>query len=242
MSTDNLTEAFILHTRPFKETSLLVEAFTLSEGRVSLVSKGARSASKKNNRRALLQPFQPLQISWLGRSNLKTLKQLDSNGLPHKLCGINNLCGLYLNELLLKLLIQWDPHSELFEAYQKSLHWLEQTSSPQVVLREFELYLLDELGYGIEWVIDIYGDMIEADKPYAYIPQQGFVQEHTKQGLLTINGTLILAVANRDWQVKGCLALARKICKHIIDSVLDGKELNSRKLLQQTLALQAEGN
>lgn len=236
------TSAFILHTRPFKETSLLVEAFTLTEGRVSLVSKGARSQSKKNTKRALLQPFTPLEISWLGRSNLKTLKQLDPKGLPLKVTGINNLCGLYLNELLLKLLTQWDPHPELFESYQKTLSWLEKSEQPHAVLREFELYLLDELGYAIDWSADIYGNIIEPDNQYSYIPQQGFTEETGKNGLLIISGHLIQAVANYDWQTKGALALARKISKSIIDHLLDGKELNSRKLLQQTLALQSEAN
>ncbi len=239
MTEQQLTSAYILHTRPFKETSLLVEAFTEIEGRVSLIAKGARSSSKKSNKRALLQPFQPLKLNWLGRSNLKTLKQLDSNGLPYKLNGINNLCGLYLNELLLKLLIQWDPHPELYKAYQKALKWLEETDSPQLVLREFELYLLDELGYAIDWSSDIHGDFIENDKFYSYIPQQGFIEEAQQQGLLVINGAMIRAVAEKNWQVKGSLALARKISKNIIDHILDGKELNSRKLLQQTLALQA---
>ncbi|NVJ66223.1 MAG: DNA repair protein RecO [Gammaproteobacteria bacterium] len=238
MSEQTQTSAFILHTRPFKETSLLVEAFTMSEGRVSLVAKGARSQSKKNNRRALLQPFQPLQISWLGRSNLKTLKQLDSNGLPYHLMGINNLCGLYLNELLLKLLIQWDPHPELFDVYQDTLKLLQNNKTPQTILREFELYLLDELGYGIDWAADINGDLIDDQLSYSYIPQQGFAIEQLKRGLL-IQGQLINAVAQRDWHQKGSLALARTISKHIIDQILDGKELNSRKLLQQTLALQA---
>lgn len=232
------TPAFILHTRPFKETSLLVEAFTQTEGRVSLVAKGARSASKTNNKRALLQPFSPLQISWVGRSNLKTLRQLEATGLPFKLNGLNNLCGLYLNELLLKLMIQWDPHPELFEVYQQALKLLPETEAPQVILREFELFLLDELGYAIDWAADVYGDLIDPNKNYAYIPQQGFMEESQK-GLLMLNGNIILAVAEQNWQQQGALAAARKICKSIIDQLLDGKELNSRKLLQQTLALQA---
>lgn len=232
------TPAFILHTRPFKETSLLVEAFTQTEGRVSLVAKGARSASKTNNKRALLQPFSPLQISWVGRSNLKTLRQLEATGLPFKLNGLNNLCGLYLNELLLKLMIQWDPHPELFEVYQQALKLLPETEAPQVILREFELFLLDELGYAIDWAADVYGDLIDPNKNYAYIPQQGFMEE-SQQALLMLNGKIILAVAEQNWQQQGALAAARKICKSIIDQLLDGKELNSRKLLQQTLALQA---
>ncbi len=240
MSKDNSTNAFILHTRPFKETSLLVEAFSQEEGRVSLVAKGARSTSNKNQKRALLQPFTPLQISWSGKSNLKNLIQVDSNGLPFKLTGIPNLCGLYLNELLLKLLIQWDPHPELFDIYTEAIRQLAADSKPQVILREFELYLIEELGYGIDWSADSYGDLIQSQSQYTYIPQQGFLLVSlVSAGVITFPGQLIRAVADQDWQQKGALALARSINKNIIDQLLDGRELNSRKLLQQTLALQS---
>ena len=181
MSNPELTQAFILHARAFKETSLIVEAFTLSDGRVSLVSKGARSGTKKNNKRALLQPFNPVLINWLGRSNLRTLKQLDSNGLPFKLNGLNNLCGLYLNELLLKLLIQWDPHPEIFKVYQQTIELIQDSNEPHVLLREFELYLLDDLGYAIDWAADIHGDSFKLNDNYQYIPQQGFSPDSTSQ-------------------------------------------------------------
>ncbi|MRX27344.1 DNA repair protein RecO [Kangiella sp. HZ709] len=233
------TQAFILHTRPFKETSLLVEAFTHAEGRVSLVAKGARSASKKNQKRALLQPFTPLEISWSGKSNLKNLNQIEAKGLPFKLHSTPSICGLYLNELLLKLLTQWDPHPEIFKSYQKALEWLAANQTPQIILREFELYLLDELGYSIDWNCDIDGDLIDINQDYAFIPQQGFVLQQFKQGVLVISGKLIHSVAQYDWQTKGAVGLARKVSKSLIDHLLDGKELNSRKLLQQTLALKA---
>lgn len=239
MSQTDSSYAFVLHTRPFKETSLIVEVFSQDFGRLSFVAKGARSATKKNQKRALLQPFYPLQVSWFGRSNLKSLKQLESVSLPIHLKGLSNLCGLYLNELILKLLIQWDPHPELFEIYEGTLEQLAKTDSPQIVLREFERYFLDELGYGIDWSADIYGDLIEPDNTYTYIPQQGFVLELAPGSTFRVKGDLILAAANSDWSVKGALALSRKVAKNTIDILLDGKEINSRKLLQQTLALQS---
>lgn len=239
MSQTDSSQAFVIHTRPFKETSLIVEIFSQEFGRLSLVARGARSATKKSQKRALLQPFYPLEVSWFGRSNLKSLKQLESMGLPIPLKGLSNLCGLYLNELILKLLIQWDPHPELFDSYVKTLQQLDGTDSPQIVLREFERYFLDELGYGVDWSADIYGEWIEPDQIYTYIPQQGFVLENQHDAIFRVKGELILAVSESNWQVSGALSLARKVAKNTIDILLDGKELNSRKLLQQTLALQS---
>lgn len=243
MAEPQSTGAFILHTRAFKETSLIIDAFTYEHGRVNLIAKGARGNSCKNNKRALLQPFQPLQISWLGRSDLKTLKQLEADGLPFKLSSSNNLCGLYINELLTKLLHQWDPQYAVFEQYFITLKQLAKAEKPQLLLREFELFLLDELGYAIDWHADIDGDFIEAEKDYVYLPEQGFQMKTSvleSHNILSISGKLILDVAERSWQCSGSLALARKVCRQIIDRLLDGKELNSRKLLQQTLALQTQ--
>lgn len=237
------TGAFILHARAFKETSLIIDAFTFEHGRVHLIAKGARGNSKKNNKRALLQPFQPLQISWFGRSELKTLKQLEADGLPFSLHATHNLCGLYINELLIKLLHQWDPQAAVFEQYFHTLKNLSKADKPQQILREFELFLLDELGYAIDWQADIYGDAIEESQQYHYLAEQGFIlKSQSSENNHAIKGAMIVDVSSRKWKHAGSLALARKVCRQIIDRLLDGKELNSRKLLQQTLALQSEQN
>lgn len=237
MNQNDISSAFVLHTRAFKENSLIVELLTLEHGRVSVVAKGARSHSK-SNRRALLQAFQPLQVSWFGRSDLKSLKQLEAGGLPFRVSGIANLSGLYLNELLLKLLIPWDPHPELFQVYQTALEQFHHAQKPQIILREFELLLIEELGYGIDWQQDIYADAIEPEQQYAFVAEQGFISEwQAPKDSLLIKGNLILAVAGHNWQVAGSLALARKVCRQIIDQLLGHKTLNSRKLLQETLKL-----
>lgn len=243
MAEPESTGAFILHARAFKETSLIIDAFTYEHGRVHIIAKGARGNNRKNNKRALLQPFQPLQISWLGRSELKTLKQLEADGLPFTLSASNNLCGLYINELLIKLLHQWDPQFLIFEQYFNTLKQLANADKPQQLLREFELFLLDELGYAIDWYADIHGDSIELEQNYTYLAEQGFVAQTEmidSHKSLSVSGKMILDVAERRWQLSGSLALARKVCRQIIDRLLDGKELNSRKLLQQTLALQTK--
>lgn len=237
MPIEDITPAFVLHSRAFKETSLIVDVFSLLHGRVSLLARGVR-ANHKNNRKALLQAFQPLQVSWVGRGELKTLKLLEANGMPFRLQGVANLSGLYLNELLYKLLAQWDPQPELFELYNWALSELQESDKPQLILREFELSFLELVGYAVDWQYDIQGDLIEARFNYCYVPQQGFShQVDSNHKGIEISGQLILSVANRDWTQKGSLALARKVSRTIIDSLLGSKELYSRKLLQQTIAI-----
>ena len=237
MNSAELVDSFVLHSRPFKESSLILDLFTLDYGRCSVLARGVRG-SKKNNKRALLQPFQPLSLSWVGRSDLKTLKQMEASKPSFALVGIPSLSGLYMNELIMKLLIQWDPHPDIFDVYQSSLMRLSTKESPSAVLREFELGLIEELGYGIDWLHDIHGDAIEAGLDYGFMPEQGFVLlSQAPQGSLKAEGRHIQAIGNRNWQQSGSLALARKMCRTIIDPLIGFKDLNSRKLLQQTLAI-----
>ncbi|GAA4349947.1 DNA repair protein RecO [Kangiella taiwanensis] len=237
MNSVELTPSFVLHSRPFKESSLILELYTLEYGRCNVLARGVRG-NKKSQKRALLQPFQPLAISWVGRSDLKTLKQFEASSPSFSLVGIPSLSGLYMNELMMKLLIQWDPHPDIFEAYHHSLSRLSQKANPAVVLREFELSLMDELGYGIDWSHDIHGDSIEKELDYGFLPQQGFVLlAHAPKDSLKAQGKHIRAIGERDWQETGSLALARKVCRAVIDPLVGYKELNSRKLLQQTLAI-----
>lgn len=239
MNNVELTQSFVLHARPFKETSLILELFTLDHGRCNVLARGVRG-NKKNHKRALLQPFQPLVVSWVGRSDLKTLKDFEASSQSYPLSGIPSLSGLYMNELMLKLLIQWDPHPDIYHSYQSALLRLSQQETPSIVLREFELALIEELGYGIDWQCDIQGETIEPELDYGFIPQQGFVLlPQAPKGSLKAQGKHIIAIAEHDWQQTGSLALARKVCRTLIDPLVGYKELNSRKLLQQTLAIQS---
>lgn len=239
MTDTELTSAFVLHTRPFKETSLIVELFTEACGRVNVLAKGVRGNRKSSNR-ALLQPFQLVTVSWIGRGELKTLKQIEPDGFAHRLQGIASLSALYLNELLLRLFIQWDPHPDVFHLYKISLQHLHSGDKPNLILREFELELLDVLGYAIDWQHDIYGDVIEETMSYGFIPEQGFIpQLQAPEDTWLAEGSIILAVAEHQWHISGAPALARKVCRLNIDQLLNGKELNSRQLLQQTLAMRS---
>ena len=139
--------AFVLHAYPFRETSLIVEAFSRNFGRVALVAKGARRP--KSSLRGLLLAFQPLLLSWTGKAELRTLTRAEWQGGQPPLPGLALICGFYLNELLLKLLPREDPHERLFDYYQQALLALAREPEPAVVLRRFELLLLTELGYAL---------------------------------------------------------------------------------------------
>lgn len=146
-----LAPSFVLSWRPYRETSAILNIFSQHFGRLSVLAKGIR---RKNSKLQLaLQLFQPLQLSWVGRSELKTLTQVEPAGQGCWLQGALTYTGLYLNELLLKVLKPWDPHPELFVAYRMLLPRLPLLSieegALELALRVFELGLLAELGYGL---------------------------------------------------------------------------------------------
>jgi DNA repair protein RecO (recombination protein O) len=139
--------AFVLHTYPYRETSVIVEALTAAHGRVALVARGARRP--RSDLRGVLQAFQPLGLSWSGAGELKTLVKADWRGGLPRVGGSALLCGFYLNELLLKLLPREDPHPQLFRDYEAALVELAGGAEQAPVLRRFELRLLAELGYAL---------------------------------------------------------------------------------------------
>ncbi|MCW5626173.1 MAG: DNA repair protein RecO, partial [Burkholderiales bacterium] len=140
--------AFVLHGYPWKETSLLVELFTRTHGRLAVVAKGARRPHSQL--RGLLMAFQPLLVTWSGRGEVKLLHGAEWQGGVPQLAGVALLCGFYLNELLVKALIREDAHEELFDAYDEAIRALGSgDGGPGDVLRRFEKRLLAELGYGL---------------------------------------------------------------------------------------------
>ena len=156
-----MDRGYVLHSYPYRETSLILQAWTEKHGRLGLVAKGARRP--KSAQRAVLVPFQPLELDWFGRAELKTLKTAEPAGPATPLQGPALLSAFYLNELLLKLTTREDPHEGLFEAYDDAIASLravsrEAGSAPargrheavEPILRRFELRLLQELGYALE--------------------------------------------------------------------------------------------
>ncbi len=139
--------AWLLHHRPFQDSSRILDVFSRDHGRLSLVARGSRSARSKL--KGILRPFLPLQLSWVIRSDLGTLTGAEMNGTPISLTGDALLSAYYLNELLLNLLHLHDPQPEIFTVYDTTIGQLNSQYDVAMVLRRFELELLRLLGYAL---------------------------------------------------------------------------------------------
>ncbi|QCF27823.1 DNA repair protein RecO [Hydrocarboniclastica marina] len=224
--------AFILHRRPFQETSFLLDILTLSQGRLSLVARGA--SRPKNPWKAQLQPFQPLLLSWIGRTDLKTLTDAELRSAP-PLAGQDRLyCGLYLNELIQRLLPQHEPVPELFAAYLDALETLRGGDNLEPGLRLFEQALVATLGYGFRWDWATDTDTaVQTGQVYGFDPQQGVIAHPGPGALLTgLAGEALLAITAGDVG-DPARNLAKRVMRCLIDYLLQGQPLQSRRLFQR---------
>lgn len=222
--------AYVLHTRAYSETSLLVEMLSQEQGRITAVARGAkRGKSKASN---LLQPFMPLQVSWYGNGDLVTLTNSEANGVSHKLYGKLAICGLYINELLVKLLPKWDPCPFLFAGYQASLIDLENnTISAQIILRKLELLLLKSLGYELQLTKDIAtGRLIDSNSYYSFDPMLGpkLVYAATSQA---IRGSSLLALEANNFSDPQILFDIKRLMRSVLNYHLGMRQLVTRELL-----------
>ena len=234
-----LQPAYILHSRPFRDTSLIVDAWCMYTGRQTILVKGARKAQgKQPAKRTLLQPFQPLQLSYGGRGEMGLLKQLEAAGVPLMLQGKALYSGMYMNELILRLLPIADPHANIFAFYQSALSSLQNTKDVEPTLREFESRLLMELGYHVDLTCDMLTKApVVSAANYMLTPLQG-VQEMEPNfaavGAMVIPGSALLELQQDAIELS---AQARKVSKYIarvnLDAVLGNKPLRSRGLFRQ---------
>ncbi|MDH5189822.1 MAG: DNA repair protein RecO [Gammaproteobacteria bacterium] len=222
---------YILHTRPYRETSLLLEAFTPEFGRVGLVVRGVRGKKSKNQ--GLIQPLVPLLLSWTGRGELHTLLTAEPRmRLPQKQGRMLMSC-LYVNEILLRLLHRNDAHPELFYFYERFLTELNEDNE-EVMLRIFEKRLLNEIGYGLVLDMDAdNGERIKSDRMYQYIPEHGLIVagENNLKGM-SIPGKSLLALSKESFEDKEDLKNAKRLLRAIMDVQLGSKPLNSRLMYQ----------
>ena len=215
--------AFVLHSRPYKETSALVD-FLTPEGRLRAVLRGARGKAG-----GLARPFAPLELELRGRGELKSVARLEAVGISHWLQGQTLYSGMYLNELLLRLLPAEDPHPALFEHYTLTLQALAANPPLEPLLRAFEWRLLDELGYGFALDIDIAGLPIVASSLYRLQPDAGLeLVVQLQPGLF--QGADLLAMAEADWSSPGALAAAKRLMRQALAPHLGGRPLVSREL------------
>ena len=224
---------FLLHRRSYRETSYLTDLFTLELGKVSAVARGVRG--NKGDKKSLLQSFQPLLLSVSGKHELRNLNQLESAGSMMKLVGHQLFSAMYLNELLNRLLPKEVPHPELFHSYQQSLNWLANAGDIEPCLRQFELLLLDDMGYGIDLTQEYEnGQPVEPDVDYCLVLENGIKRiDGLAQGTNRFSGEALLQVSNNVWTTNS-LQCAKRITRMALSPLLGHKPLKSRELFQQT--------
>lgn len=225
-----LEPAYVLHRRPYRETSFLVELFTQQHGRLAVVARGVRKA--RSATQGLLQPFTPLLVSWSGKGELMTLTDVELGGETTPLQGECLFAGFYLNELLMGLLQKWDAHPQLYDFYQATLEALQSPTLEQKSLRIFEKYLLEELGYAL-FPAGGSDDLFEADKYYRFVPEHGFVLSElggqAQASTHIFPGKSLIAIADNHWDDE-CLQDAKRLMRIVLMPLLNGRQLQSRKL------------
>lgn len=224
-----LQPAFILHRRPYRNSSLLLEAFSQECGRLSLVARGA--TAPRSRLKGLLQPFAPLLLSWIGAGELATLTGAEDTGLPAPLPSNRVLAGLYVNELLVRLLPRLDPLPDLFAAYQSLLAELATDSGEEPPLRRFEKRLLEQLGYGL--TLDREADSgaaIVAEAQYRYVVDRGpLALSQTATGVL-ISGRGLLALHDDLLADPAVLNEVKRLTRAALAEQLRGRALKTREL------------
>lgn len=228
--------AYVLHTYPYRETSLIVEVFSRDFGRLPLMARGARRP--KSAVRGLLLSFQPLSLSWFGKAELRTLHSAEWQGGQPLLQGTALICGFYLNELLLKLLHRDDPHEQLFLYYQETLQELVRRTDYAAVLRRFEINLLKELGYALTLAQDAdTGAAIEPDVPYRYVFERGPVRQKTGQNGVELRGKTLLDMVADDYGDPVTLQQSKALMRALINHYLGEGTLHTRQILKDLLEL-----
>ncbi len=223
--------AYVLHSRPYQETSLLLEVLTCEHGLVSLIAKGVRRAGRRPR---VIAPFNELQLGFSGRGMLYTLTGCETLSC-HWLQGEALYAGLYLNEISLRLLQHLDAHPALFAAYAQAIQALAAATPLEPVLRQFEKHLLRESGY--ELLFDQEADSgapVQADQDYRFLPEQGFVRVAAAEALaLQVPGAVLLAIAADDYRAPEVRRYAKQIMRQALAPLLGARGLHSRALFAE---------
>ncbi|MQA42201.1 DNA repair protein RecO [Rugamonas aquatica] len=228
--------AFVLHSYPYKETSLIIDLFTRDFGRVALIAKGAKRPHSQL--RGVLQTFQPLSSSWVGKSELRTLTDAEWVGgmLPLEKTAL--LCGFYLNELLVKLLARDDAHPRLFDHYVATLNQLAHNEPAPIVLRKFERALLKETGVAADLTRCIETRRaVQADVVYVVDPERGPRPERAADAWPRVAGKTLLDMESEDYQDAATQAQSKQLMRFLLAHHLGGAPLNTRQILIDLMQL-----
>lgn len=229
---------WVLHRRPWRESSLIIELFSRDHGRVALIARAARSA--RSPWRGLAEPFAPLSVSWARRGELGTLSGLETSGPRCELSGRSLYCGLYVNELLMRLIERDDPHDGLFDAYERALTGLVDQQEPAaLLLRRFELELLTAMGVAPDFNVDALSSKpIRPEGRYHLQPETGLVAVDRPGPAApatspphVFSGHAIQALAAGVSADRQTAREMRELMRVLIDHQLGGRPLASRRLL-----------
>jgi DNA repair protein RecO (recombination protein O) len=226
----------VLHHRPYRDTSVLLELFTREHGRVGAIARGVRT--EKSRWAGSLQAFRPLLVSWSGRGELVNVNAVEENGPALPLTGTALTCGFYVNELLMRLLQRNDPHTELFTVYWDATRQLGAGAEPDVTLRVFEKQLLRELGYGLqlEHAADG-GAQIDPGARYSYEIERGPVAYNERSHGVSVLGSTLISLARDELRDDVARRESKRLMRAVLGHYLGDKPLHSRELIQRTSAL-----
>lgn len=232
----NQQPAYVLHARPWSETSLLVDVFTREHGRFRLLAKGARR--QKTGQRAILQPFQPILISWSARRSLGTLTGVEMRAHHPRLSAEHLASAYYMSELLFKFLHAHDAHESLFEAYDEAIGQLCEKQNAESVLRCFECSLLSEVGYGLQLEHDAANQSpVQANARYYYYPEKGpiEVRVNDSQAGLTISGRTLQALSSKVFDNPQVQKESKQLLRMLLTRQVKGRVFNTRIVYAQML-------
>jgi len=224
--------AFILHSYPFSETSLIVEVFSRDFGRIALLARGAKRP--RSALRGVLLAFQPLELSWAGKGEVLTLMKAEWQGGQALLHGKALFCGYYLNELLMTLLPREDAHKDLFDVYAKTLQYFAHELK-EADLRCFERAFLQELGYGLLLERDCLGKKIDHQAFYVYEIERGPVRQrhNADSSVFSVRGKTLLDLSRGDFSDQRSLAEAKHLMRILIAHYTGDRELETRKIFME---------
>jgi DNA repair protein RecO (recombination protein O) len=226
---------YVLHARPYRETSLLLECLTRDQGRLGVVARGVRG-ERARLRRAQLEPFQVLVLGLLLRGEMATLTAVEAVGTPLRLNGDAGLAGLYLNELVVRLTGRQDPLPLLFDAYAQTLSRLAGGEPLAWTLRRFERDLLQTIGYGLQLQRDAEtGEALAPDAHYLYVVEQGAVRCVAARAH-ALRGRDLLALGQDEMPDSSGLKALRDMMREVIRFHLGGGELRAWRVLGMAIS------
>jgi DNA repair protein RecO (recombination protein O) len=223
--------AFVLHSYPYRETSLVIDVFSRDHGRLALMAKGAKRPHSAL--RGVLQTFQPLSMSWSGKSEMRTLTGAEWVGGMLPLTGDALLCGFYVNELLVKFCAREDPHPQLFHHYVVTLTRLAHDEPAVQVLRSFERVLLRETGYAMALDRTVARKAVTPDGRYVFDPERG-VREAASElpsHWPVVSGQTLLDMERDDYHRVQTVAQSKTLMRFLLNTYLGGTPLATRQIL-----------